>query len=57
MHAVAKAIREEFIERKKRKEIDDKVKTPSIGMIKEYLKGNVFMIAVRDAPGPKLGPE
>ena len=37
MHAVAIAIKAEFIKRQNLNEIDDKIKTPSIGMIKEYL--------------------
>jgi hypothetical protein len=37
MYAVTKLIREEFIKRQKRKEIDVKLKPPSLAMIKEYL--------------------
>lgn len=40
MHAVGIAISEEFIARQKGKEIDDKIKPSSIGMIKEYLKAD-----------------
>lgn len=40
MYAVTKAIRGQFIERQKRDEIDDKLKAPSLAMIKEYLMGD-----------------